>query len=145
MNDPDFYDVDENPKRDSGAPDVRERGGCLNTFLALVIAGGVCDILIFLFITLSWESAPEAYTNMGFNSTRLWAILALGVLNLVSADGLLRWKRWGYRGLLIAFGGSIFVSAFSGIVTVMFFGAVMGLTMLGMLILVVQPVQHHLD
>jgi hypothetical protein len=71
------------------------RGGCLSTFLVLMLIFNGLLILLYGFFLLSGRvllaTAP---------SWALPVLLCLGAVNLVSAIALWRWQRWGLYALV---------------------------------------------
>jgi RNA polymerase subunit RPABC4/transcription elongation factor Spt4 len=76
---------------------LRKRSGCLSTWLILMIIVNSISSLINLigndFVRRSFPMAPG------------WMIIALGgagIFNVVCAVALMKWKKWGFWGLLVS-------------------------------------------
>ena len=71
----------------------KERNGCLTAWLALMIAGNSIVAGVYLF--------GSAHLALGLPGEPRWVgpLLAfVGILNVIFAIALLRWKRWGFFG-----------------------------------------------
>jgi hypothetical protein len=71
------------------------RGGCLSTFLVLMLIFNGLIILLYGFFLLSGRALLPAAPPWA-----LPALLLLGAVNLVSAVALWRWRRWGLYALV---------------------------------------------
>src|SRR4051794_26402620 len=72
-------------------PSPSDRHGCLTTYLVFVIIINSAMVLMYLFGT-EWLRRNGANTP----DWAFWALTGAGLVNVVSAIALLRWKRWGF-------------------------------------------------
>lgn len=89
-------------------PTERERGGCLSTFLVFVIG-----VNIFFMFALCAQAG-----NLGRMADSALPILALafGIQGaiLACAFAVWNWKKWGFYGLMVAYGIQIVLQLLSG-------------------------------
>jgi hypothetical protein len=76
-------------------PEKNKRGGCLSVFLIVVMVISPLCILIGIFppSSQSMEYLPK------WSGWSIYAMALIGVVTLVSAIGMWKWKKWGAIGL----------------------------------------------
>jgi hypothetical protein len=75
----------------------KKRHGCLTAYLVLMI---IANCATALFYVIGSEAVKRRLPNMPD-----WAfpvLIAIGIVNLVCAVALLRWKKWGFWGFCIS-------------------------------------------
>jgi len=80
---------------ESTVPRIKERHGCLTAYLVFAIIANSATVLLYLF---GAEAIKRSTPNMPD-----WAFPVLIVLlmfNLACTIALLRWKKWGFWGLV---------------------------------------------
>jgi hypothetical protein len=109
----------------------RRRGGCLTTYLALLMLGNV--LLSCALLTFIGDRRVEPWI--------VWVSLALQVSSLFFASELWKWKRHGYIGLRTIYILSLIVNFFTGE-----FSSVIGnLVALVILVALVSEIDHLLE
>lgn len=116
-------------------PTKNKRGGCLTVFLIAVLVISPLYIIIGLF-------PPSAGTMQYLPKWSSWAIYGmalLGVVNLVSAIAMWKWKKWGVIGFAVAILGFFTLNILRGGVSLP--GALLGIVIgFAILIRLVRPV-----
>lgn len=82
--------ITDNP---SSAP--KERHGCLTTYLVFMIIVNSCLSLLYLFGSEWLRRNGAATPNWAF-----WCLAVGGIVNVLCAVALLRWKKWGFWGFV---------------------------------------------
>lgn len=67
---------------------VKQRGGCLTTYLLLTAFSGVVTMLLFFFTPATRQTLQR---DLAF-----FALVGGGIGNLATVIGLWRWKKWGF-------------------------------------------------
>lgn len=114
------------PAHDDAGAGARETGrhGCLTTYLVFVVIVNSAMTLMYLFGS-EWLRRNGAKTP----DWAFWTLAIGGVVNVISAVGLLRWKRWGFW-LFVASAVAGFAVNLSIGLTQGIFGAVVGIAVL---------------
>ncbi len=74
----------------------RQRHGCVTAWLIFLIIANSFTALTYLFLSdLIIEHSP-----VEMSKSYLFALGFIGILNLIFAIFLLRWKKWAFRGFL---------------------------------------------
>lgn len=118
----------QSPKKEKQLSEVKERHGCLTTWLVLMIISNTGIALIYLLgngvISQNLPSAP------GW----VFPLLAMmGALNVVFAIALLKWKKWGFFGFIAS---SIMAFVVNLIIGINILQAIFGLASVGLLYVV---------
>ncbi len=75
----------------------KRRHGCLTAYLAIIVIANFATLLLYLF---AGETAKGLAPNLPD-----WAhsaSMVFGLVNLVCAIALFRWKKWGFWSIVIA-------------------------------------------
>ena len=109
----------------SSPPASNNRHGCLTTYLVFAIIINSALSLMYLFGG-EWLRRNGANTpNWAF-----WALAGCGVVNVISAVALLRWKRWGFWLLIASAIASLIINVSIGLGPQGAFGAIFGIAIL---------------
>ena len=73
----------------------KERHGCLTTYLVLAIIANSATALLYLFGAGAIKRATPNIPDWAFP-----VLIVLVLFNLACAIALLRWKKWGFWGLV---------------------------------------------
>jgi hypothetical protein len=100
------------------------RHGCLTTYLVFLIIVNSAMALMYLFAS-EWLRRNGAETP----DWAFWVLATAGVVNVISAVALLRWKRWGFwlfvASAVVGVAVNVSIGLPQGI-----FGAVLGIALL---------------
>jgi hypothetical protein len=78
------------------SPSVKQRHGCLTTYLVLAIIANFATALLYLLGREAIQrSSPQHIPDRAFP-----VLIAVCLSNLVCAIALFRWKKWGFWGLV---------------------------------------------
>ncbi len=105
--------------------DEKQRHGCLTAWLVLMVVANSLMAALYLFrgviIKENYSSAPA------------WAPRALalvGIANVVFSVALLRWKKWGFFGFVVASGVAFVVNLKVGLSVVQAVSGLAGIAIL---------------
>ncbi len=76
-------------------PQEKERHGCLTAYLVLAIIANSATALIYLFGAAAIKRSVPNMPDWAFP-----VLIVLVLFNLACAIALLRWKKWGFWGLV---------------------------------------------
>jgi len=75
----------------------KERHGCLTAYLALAIIANSATALLYLFGAAAIKRSTPNIPDWAFP-----VLIVLVLFNLACAIALLRWKKWGFWGLIVS-------------------------------------------
>jgi len=114
----------------------RKRGGCLTTFLILML---IANPLTGLYYLLAGSTVRQSLPNLP-----AWAIPVLALLafaNLVFALAIWKWKKWGVYGFV----GSAFVAFLVNLISIGILGSLFGLVGVAILAFLLRSVWNQMD
>ncbi|BAZ15426.1 hypothetical protein NIES4071_72980 [Calothrix sp. NIES-4071] len=82
---------------------VRQRHGCLTAWLIFAIISNSLGALANLYISANFNNFSSVFAQQNISNISSGSLIGLAVLsifNIVCAVALLRWKKWGFYGLL---------------------------------------------
>jgi O-antigen ligase len=121
-----MYYSDEKPKNDDYKPKhddygyvPRERGGCLTVFLVVLTIGMPLALLFYCSQFGQLGELSQRYgATLRNEIVSAQLMLSLICINQIGAfvcvTGLWDWKKWGYSGLLVAYGISVILNLMGG-------------------------------
>ncbi len=75
----------------------KERHGCLTAYLVLAIIANSATALLYLFGAAAIKRSTPNIPDWAFP-----VLIVLVLFNLACAIALLRWKKWGFWGLIVS-------------------------------------------
>ena len=108
------------------SPSVKQRHGCLTTYLVLAIIANSATALLYLL-------GREAIKRNSQQHIPDWAfpvLMAVCLFNLVCAIALFRWKKWGFWGLVASAAVALCVNIAIGLGPLAAIGGVIGVLLL---------------
>src|SRR6266487_618063 len=76
----------------------KERHGCLTAYLVLAIIANSATALLYLFGAAAIKRSTPNIPDWAFP-----VLIVLVLFNLACAIALLRWKKWGFWGLIVCY------------------------------------------
>ena len=104
------------------SPSVKQRHGCLTTYLVLAIIANSATALLYLL-------GREAIRRSSPQHIPDW-VIAVCLFNLVCAIALFRWKKWGFWGLVVSAAVALCVNIAIGLGSLAAIGGVVGVLLL---------------
>src|ERR1043166_5618639 len=95
---------------DSTTGPRKERHGCLTTYLVLMIVANSAMALLYLLGTGTIKQRMPRIPDWAFP-----ALAVLGIVNVICAVALFRWKMWGFWGVGISAAIAFFVNLTIGV------------------------------
>jgi hypothetical protein len=94
---------------ESNMAEVKQRHGCLTTWLVLMIIANSLTALIYLL------DKNAIKPNLHAPAWSRLALAVIGMANLVFSIALLRWKKWGFFGIVGTSILTLFVNLRNGV------------------------------
>jgi hypothetical protein len=88
--------MDNENRGDREMGEEKQRHGCLTAWLVLMIVANAATAVLYLIAGAAFrQKLPNAPDWV------LPVLIGMGVVNVVCAVGLFRWKKWGFYGFLV--------------------------------------------
>jgi hypothetical protein len=108
------------------SPSVKQRHGCVTTYLVLaIIANSATALLYLLGREAIKRSSPQHIPDWAFP-----VLIAVCLFNLVCAVALFRWKKWGFWGLVASAAVALCVNSAIGLGPLAAIGGIIGVLLL---------------